>query len=148
MKEVIYVVGKERVDYLLTNDEFKEAANFWQEKKDYWCQRLERFFTPYHLGAGSLSEDLGYDAIFLKSEKMSDGKTHMKKFWKKGNDFYYMGSSGKVQKCWKNQEDYDKFISDIVPEDEYYIRGLLSSDQYQTKRQLLLKGVETKQITK
>lgn len=83
MKEVvIYNTPKDKV-FLLTDQEFFEAAQNWAEGNDYYCARLEALIPPRHKWAETPSEDIGFEVLL---EITKTGGTQ--KYFKKDSKFY------------------------------------------------------------
>jgi len=125
MKEIIFS-NKERI--LLTDSEFVEAVNVWNQNKDYWCIRLEILISHgKYLYCRTPKEDFGFEVLI--------NTRNGEKIYQKNNKFYLVGENAETGKIIHQEilggETKDGFVaSGFVPQDEYYskyVRGISSS---------------------
>jgi len=114
MKEVvIYNIPKDKI-FLLTDEEFFEAAKQWANNSDYYCVRLEALIPPRHKWAETPKEDVGSEVFLLISKS---GGTQ--KIFKKGDKFYqeiFDGDKNRKIEAYLTKEKKKMLIS----QDDYY----------------------------
>lgn len=117
MKQVIYEVCKERVEYYLTDEEFFKAVEAWSKGQSFYSIRLEALLSPYYKQAGTIRGNEGYMAILYIPSKELELKMiecPRKIFWKNGEFFNEDKRKYLAQKR-------ERFIK-VIPEDEFYSR--------------------------
>jgi hypothetical protein len=114
MKEVVY---SDKKVYLLTNKEFAEAMALWNQKKNYWCQRIEKLLPPFILHAGTPDREVGRKIYLLP---LMDGNkiVKLREVFKDENENYYevLDSSGKIMSV----SDFEIENKELVLQEDYY----------------------------
>ena len=88
--------------FVITDREFKEAANFWNERKSYWCKRTKTLLSPYF----KVAEPINLNYFYFEGRKgIVDG-----------NEFKIFDKDGGVEEFLPLKEVKDKIISP----DEYF----------------------------
>lgn len=113
MKEVIY----NDKTFLLTDQEFAKAMIAWNDKKMYYCVRLERCLTPYFKHAGTQKENVGYEIFYLLVEK--DGRDKHEKVFKKDDKYFKeINNNNKDIKVEVSLDEEE--ITNLIPVDSFY----------------------------
>ena len=113
MKEIFY---DDKHIFLLTNEEFMKAVKAWDEKKDFWCIRLEAMMTRRFRYAGTPREELGFEVFVLRT------KNGLKKIYKKNEKYYQLLRYTDAKDCvYSPLPKIEKnIIKDLIPQDEFY----------------------------
>ena len=130
MKEVVY---SDREVYLLTNKEFGEALMSWDQKKNYWCQRIEKLLPPFILHAGTPDIEKGRE-IFLLPLMIGDKIVKLRRIFK--------DEDGKYQEI---LDDNGSLMS--VSDIEIEQRRLILQEDYYNKPKELSESKKNKQIS-
>jgi len=114
MKEVVY---SDKRSFLLTNEEFKNAMLSWNQKNNYWCQRIEKLLSPFVLHAGTPDYEVG-KKIYMLPLIDKDKVVKLREVFIAENGKYYeiLDNSGKIMPV-SDQEIKDKQL--ILKEDYY-----------------------------
>lgn len=103
--KIIYLNGKEREQFWITNHEFSEAINAWNSNIPYWCKRLEVLIPKQSIYFAEKKKDVRYFHIKtgVMYEKRKDG-------------FHYSLSKDEELAIPLDKQNPDEFET----EDEYY----------------------------
>ena len=114
MKRVIYT--KKCYEYLITDKEFAEALMKWNEKRSYWCNRLEVLLSPFPAVVETPREELGRK-IMLDLR----GDEPRRIFKNKNGDYMeILDESGKLMSCSIDKDKIVEFERTLVSQDDFY----------------------------
>ena len=106
---------KEDECFLLTDREFAEAVIAWENKKAYYCMRLECYLPKNVKFARTPKEDLDYE-VFILVDKKTGGE---QKIFKKNGRFLrtiFDGYSERKVDAMLNEEE----LSQLINQEEFY----------------------------
>jgi hypothetical protein len=131
------VVLSNKSEYLLTDNEFKEASFSWLKKELYFCERLKAIINgAFIIEVKVPDEEVDRDIFIYPFDKIlhrffisSNGK-----IWEFLN---YEGPDNLLEITFKDEESKKKFIEQSIPQDTYYEKQfkLLKEGKNDTREQ-------------
>jgi len=117
MKEIIL---SNKTEYLLTDNEFKEAMFCWARKELYFCERLKAVINgAFLVHARTPDEELDRDIFIYPFDKIK----HRFFISSNGKIWEFLNCEGPdnlLEITFKDEEAKNKFIEQSIPQDDYY----------------------------
>ena len=113
MKLITYSNDKQ---YLITNEEFLFAIHQWNEKKSYYCERVEALLSPFPRTAETPREELGRK-IFLE---IVDGRARRIFKNKEGRYMEILDEEGNLMERTVKDKDKKSFKDRLILQEKFY----------------------------
>ena len=134
MKIVTFTGNKEKI--FLTDREFEEGIKYWEEKRDYFCQRLQARISPHisliktpelqlthdifvafeppPIGICDIAKDKKTGVYYSLNENEDDNGFHLRKKMVRSGDKWFLLRDSSEEECVK------KYLEGMTPIEDYF----------------------------
>lgn len=113
MHQVFY--GKDK-NFLLTDEEFSKAALAWDQKKSFYCLRLQALLPPFLTYAEKPPFEVGHNVFILMTQNGS-----WQRVYERGGTYYQLETIEGTKRLFALPGlQQEETIARLIPQEEFY----------------------------